>query len=95
MKDLEIIRRLYYRKGLSLSEIERRTGFTRKTEGRLAALGRVDTEKTWARKRAHGRHGVEVEANPQGQLTPNSLAPPASGRHTGFPEMRREFVPPC
>jgi transposase len=31
MKELGIIRRLYYRKGLSLSEIERRTGFTRKT----------------------------------------------------------------
>jgi transposase len=31
MKDLGIVRRLYYRKGLSLSEIERRTGFTRKT----------------------------------------------------------------
>jgi transposase len=31
MKDLGIIRRMYYRKGLSLSEIERRTGLTRKT----------------------------------------------------------------
>jgi transposase len=31
MKDLGIIRRLYYRDGLSLSEIERRTGLTRKT----------------------------------------------------------------
>ena len=31
MKDLEIIRRMYYRDGLSLSEIERRTGLTRKT----------------------------------------------------------------
>src|ERR1700691_2051141 len=31
MKDLGIVRRLYYRHGLSLSEIERRTGLTRKT----------------------------------------------------------------
>ncbi len=31
MKDLGIIRRLYYRDGLSISEIERRTGVTRKT----------------------------------------------------------------
>ena len=31
MKELGIIRRLYYRDGLSLSEIERRTGLTRKT----------------------------------------------------------------
>lgn len=31
MKDLGIIRRMYYRDGLSLSEIERRTGLTRKT----------------------------------------------------------------
>ena len=31
MKDLGIIRRLFYRKALSLSEIERRTGLTRKT----------------------------------------------------------------
>jgi len=31
MKELGIIRRMYYRAGLSLSEIERRTGFTRKT----------------------------------------------------------------
>ena len=31
MKDLGIIRRLYYRDGASLSEIERRTGLTRKT----------------------------------------------------------------
>jgi transposase len=31
MKDLGIIRRLYFRDGLSLSEIERRTGLTRKT----------------------------------------------------------------
>jgi DNA-binding transcriptional regulator LsrR (DeoR family) len=31
MKELGIIRRMYYRDGLSLSEIERRTGLTRKT----------------------------------------------------------------
>jgi transposase len=31
MKELGIIRRMYYRAGLSLSEIERRAGFTRKT----------------------------------------------------------------
>lgn len=31
MKDLGIIRRMYYRDGLSISEIERRTGLTRKT----------------------------------------------------------------
>lgn len=31
MKDLGIIRRMFYRDGLSLSEIERRTGLTRKT----------------------------------------------------------------
>lgn len=31
MKDLGITRRLFYRDGLSLSEIERRTGLTRKT----------------------------------------------------------------
>jgi transposase len=31
MKELGIVRRLYYRDGLSLSEIERRTGLTRKT----------------------------------------------------------------
>ena len=31
MKDLGIIRRMYFRDGLSLSEIERRTGLTRKT----------------------------------------------------------------
>ena len=31
MKDLGIIRRMFYREGLSLSEIERRTGLTRKT----------------------------------------------------------------
>lgn len=31
MKDLGIVRRLYYRDKLSLSEIERRTGLTRKT----------------------------------------------------------------
>ena len=30
MKDLGIIRRMFYRDGLSLSEIERRTGLTRK-----------------------------------------------------------------
>ena len=31
MKDLGIIRRMYYRDGLSQSEIERRTGITRQT----------------------------------------------------------------
>jgi len=31
MKDLGIVRRMYYRNGLSISEIERRTGLTRKT----------------------------------------------------------------
>jgi len=31
MKDLGTIRRMYFRDGLSLSEIERRTGLTRKT----------------------------------------------------------------
>lgn len=31
MKELGKIRRMFYRDGLSLSEIERRTGFTRKT----------------------------------------------------------------
>ena len=31
MKDLGIVRRLFYRDGLSISEIERRTGLTRKT----------------------------------------------------------------
>ena len=31
MKDLGIVRRMYFRDGLSLSEIERRTGLTRKT----------------------------------------------------------------
>ena len=31
MKELGIIRRMFYRDGLSLSEIERRTGLTRKT----------------------------------------------------------------
>ena len=31
MKDLGIIRRMFYRDGKSLSEIERRTGLTRKT----------------------------------------------------------------
>lgn len=31
MKDLRIVRRLFYRDGLSVSEIERRTGLTRKT----------------------------------------------------------------
>jgi len=31
MKELGVVRRLYYRKGLTLSEIERRTGLTRKT----------------------------------------------------------------
>lgn len=31
MKDLGIVRRLFYRDGLSVSEIERRTGLTRKT----------------------------------------------------------------
>lgn len=34
MKDLGIIRRMFYRDGLSLSEIERRTGLTRKTVSR-------------------------------------------------------------
>ena len=31
MKDLGIVRRLFYRDALSISEIERRTGLTRKT----------------------------------------------------------------
>lgn len=34
MKDLGIVRRLFYRDGLSISEIERRTGLTRKTISR-------------------------------------------------------------
>lgn len=52
MKDLGIIRRMYYRDGLSLSEIERRTGLTRKTVRRWlnAAEG---TEPTY-RRRSHG-----------------------------------------
>ncbi len=43
MKDLGIIRRMYFRDGLSLSEIERRTGLTRKTVRRWlkAAEGTV------------------------------------------------------
>ena len=43
MKDLGIIRRLFYRDGLSLSEIERRTGLTRKTVRRwLRAAERTE-----------------------------------------------------
>ena len=51
MKDLGIIRRLFYRDGLSLSEIERRTGLTRKTVRRWlrAAEG---TEPRYRRRRA-------------------------------------------
>src|SRR4249920_2870887 len=50
MKDLGIIRRLYFRDGLSLSEIERRTGLTRKTVRRWlkAAEG---TEPKYRRRR--------------------------------------------
>jgi transposase len=43
MKDLGIIRRMYYRDGLSLSKIERRTGLTRKTvRGWLKAAERTE-----------------------------------------------------
>jgi transposase len=51
MKDLGIIRRLYYRDKLSLSEIERRTGLTRKTVRRWlnAAEG---TEPKYRRRTA-------------------------------------------
>ncbi len=51
MKDLGIIRRMFYRDGLSLSEIERRTGLTRKTVRRWlnAAEG---TEPRYRRRSA-------------------------------------------
>jgi len=49
MKDLGIIRRMYYRDGLSLSEIERRTGLTRKTvRGWLKAA--EETEPKYRRR---------------------------------------------
>src|SRR5450830_90398 len=49
MKDLGIIRRMYYRDGLSLSEIERRTGLTRKTvRGWLKAV--EGTEPNYKRR---------------------------------------------
>ncbi len=45
MKDFGIIRRMYYRDGLSLSEIERRTGLTRKTvRGWLKAAEPISTQ---------------------------------------------------
>ena len=51
MKDLGIIRRLYYRAGLSISEIERRTGLTRKTIRRW--LNAVEgTQPTYRRRPA-------------------------------------------
>ncbi len=49
MKDLGIIRRMYYRDGLSLSEIERRTGITRKTI-RLWLKTPEDTEPKYQRR---------------------------------------------
>ena len=49
MKDLGIIRRMYYRDGLSLSEIERRTGITRKTI-RLWLKTPEDTEPKYHRR---------------------------------------------
>lgn len=51
MKDLGIIRRLYYRDGLSLSEIERRTGLTRKTVGRWLKAAEA-TEPKYRRRTA-------------------------------------------
>ncbi len=51
MKDLGIIRRLYYRDGLSLSEIERRTGLTRKTVRRWLRAPE-GAEPTYRRRRA-------------------------------------------
>ena len=51
MKDLGIIRRLFYRDGLSLSEIERRTGLTRKTV-RLWLRAAEQTESKYRRRPA-------------------------------------------
>jgi len=53
MKDLGIVRRLYYRDKLSLSEIDRHTGLTRKTVRRWlnAAEG---TEPKYRRRPASG-----------------------------------------
>ncbi len=53
MKDLGIIRRMFYPDGLSLSEIERRTGLTRKTVRRW--LDVVEgTEPKYRRRPAEG-----------------------------------------
>jgi len=53
MKDLGIVRRLFYRDGLSISEIERRTGLTRKTISKwLSAAER--TEPKYRRRAADG-----------------------------------------
>ena len=67
MKELGIIRRLYYRKGLSLSEIERRTGFTRKTVRRWlkAAEG---TEPQYRR-----RASVETKITPYAEHLTRAL----------------------
>lgn len=53
MKDLGIIRRLLYRDGLSLSEIERRTGLTRKTVRRWLNTAE-GTEPRYRRRLAEG-----------------------------------------
>jgi len=53
MKDLGIIRRMFYRDGLSLSEIERRTGLTRKTVRRWLNAAE-ETEPRYRRRPAEG-----------------------------------------
>ena len=53
MKDLGIIRRMFYRDGLSLSEIERRTGLTRKTVRRWLNTAE-GTDPQYRRRPAEG-----------------------------------------
>jgi transposase len=73
MKELGIVRRLFYRDGLSLSEIERRTGLTRKTIRRWLSAAE-GTEPKYRRRRrdtkiapfaAQLTKALEVDAPPR------------------------------
>ena len=78
MKDLGIVRRLFYRDGLSLSEIERRTGLTRKTVRRwLNAAGDMEALCSLA------SHAFEHPADPFPEFTDES--PCFDGEQLGHP----------
>ena len=83
MKDLGIVRRLYYRHGLSLSEIERRTGLTRKTVIDLARRRGVEVVERRIMPEELPAFsecfitGTAAEVTPVGEIGPHKYTPGA------------------